>query len=88
MELLTRFEAAPARTFGTHSADVWSKKGHQTVFARESLQPGKSVDFVTVLAPHPRGTEAAAVAEGISMERPEKGGVRVHVGSDVIEFSP
>ena len=67
-ELLVWFSQASGRDFGGQTFDVWSKDGHQAVFARESLRAGRSVRFVTVLVPHRRGADAAALAERIVVE--------------------
>ncbi len=88
MELLVWFAPGPRREFGGRSFDVWSKQGQQVVFARESLSAGRPASFVTVLAPHERGTDAGDTAGRIVVERPPGGGLRVTIGSsgETIDF--
>lgn len=87
-ELLVWFAPAAGRDFGGQSFDAWSKDGHQAVFAREPLHAHRPVGFVTVLVPHARGTDAAAVAERITIERLPAGGLRVRLGAtgEAVEF--
>ncbi len=89
MELLTWFAPVAARTFGTQAANLWSKDNQQTVFARQPLQVGQPVTFVSVLVPHERGTDPAAIATRIAVEWPEPGRARINIGDPghPIEFS-
>jgi hypothetical protein len=88
MELVVWFEAAPGRDFGGRTFNVWNKDGQQAVFARETLHSGQPVRFVTVLVPHDRGTDAAAIAHGISIEELTDTRQRVRIGptGDTIDF--
>lgn len=67
-ELLTWFEPSQGRSFGFQTVNVWSKDHQQTVFAKQTLETGKSVCFVTVLVPHEPSADAAALADKISAE--------------------
>ena len=86
VELLAWFAPAPTRSVGTQCVNVWSKDNQQTVFARQSLQPGKPVEFLSVLIPHERSTDAAQLAAQVSLQTSEGGRVRVNIGGDTIEF--
>ena len=88
MELLTWLAPAPERTFGTQAVNVWSKENQQTVFARQPLQPGKAVTFISVLVPHERGTDAATLAVQVSVQNPAGDRIRVTTGHDSVEFIP
>ena len=87
-ELLVWFAPASGRDFGGQTFDVWSKDGQQAVFARESLQAGRPVRFVTVIVPHARGTDAAALAEQIAIDSLPDGGQRLRLGDsgEAVEF--
>ena len=67
IELFTWFAPVASRTFGTQTVNVWSKDNQQTVFARQPLQPGHPVSFISALIPHDRSTTAAALAAQISI---------------------
>lgn len=87
LELLTWFAPATARTFGRQSVNIWSKDNQQTVFARQPLQPGRPVTFISVLLPHERGTAADELAARISTDTASR--VRIKTGAEdlCIEFS-
>ena len=73
VELFTWFAPMPAQTAGLQTAAVWSKDHQQTVFARQTLQPGQPAVFVSVLIPHDRGTDAAALAQQVSIRMTRDG---------------
>ena len=72
LELLVCFDAAPRRTFGRQTVDVWAKQHQQTVFAREPIVPGKALRFVSVLVPHSPSLDAAALAAKIAIHGGEQ----------------
>jgi hypothetical protein len=85
-ELLTWFAPAPARTFGTQAVKIWSKDNQQTVFARQALQPGRAVTFISVLIPHDRGTDAAALAQQISLGTPPDDSICIKQGREELRI--
>ena len=80
LELLVWFAAAPQRSCGTQTLDIWSKNNQRSVFARQPLQPGIPVTFISVLLPHERGTDAAALAALLSVESPTADRTLVNIG--------
>jgi len=74
LDLLTWLSGTGAgMVFGQQTTSIWSKKDQRTVFAKEELQPGKPVYFVSVLAPQTPGSEAEALARGVEVRNLESG---------------
>jgi hypothetical protein len=65
-----------------HMVNVWSKDAQQTVFAREPLQPGRPVTFISVLLPHDRGSDAAALANAITIDASASDRVHIKLGGN------
>jgi hypothetical protein len=76
------------RALSAQTINVWSKNDQRTVFARQPLQAGKAVTFISVLIPHERGTAAATLAAQVSVQYPDGDRVRVNIkhAADNIEF--
>jgi hypothetical protein len=66
-ELLVWFSPSPGRTCGVQTATLWSGTRPFTVFAKETLQSKRAVQFVTVLMPHRSDVPARQLAAGISV---------------------
>ena len=73
-DLLVWFDPAPGRTCGMQTARLWSGVQPFTVFAKETLRPGRTVQFVSVLLPHrpqvAAGPLAAAIRAASSADGP------------------
>jgi hypothetical protein len=68
MDLLTWLSGSDNGTvFGEQTTNIWSKQDQRTVFAKDLLEPGKPVVFVSVLAPQLPGTDPAPAARGIEL---------------------
>jgi hypothetical protein len=65
--LLVWFSPSPGRTCGVQTATLWSGTRPFTVFAKETLQSKRAVQFVTVLMPHRSDVPARQLAAGISV---------------------
>jgi hypothetical protein len=81
MDLLTWLSGTgEGLVFGQQTTDIWSKKDQRTVFAKEELEPGKPVYFVSVLVPQLPGTEAEPAARGIEVQN-QGSGATTHVST-------
>ena len=64
-DLLVWFAPSAGRTYGLQTGDIWSKRGHRSVYAMQGVEPGRPIEFTTVLLPvalDPTPQKAAALA--------------------------
>ena len=78
-ELLVWFAPAPGRTCGMQTARLWSGVQPFTVFAKETLKPGRTAQFISVLAPHRPQTAAGPLAAAIRAESSSEGAIAVEL---------
>lgn len=92
-ELLVWFGTSPGCGCGMKAVLLWSGVEPFTVFSKETLKPGRTVRFVSVLVPHRPQVAAGPLAAGIraahgpdgttTVELPARDGtVRVRLGQD------